>query len=242
MRKCVAIAGALLLGLSARAQMQSQRSTFDIYAIDAEGGKATLYVSPSGESMLMDAGGNIPRIVAAAKDAGISQIDYMFVTHYDGDHVGGVKALSEAIPIKNFLDHGPRSNPPNTSPTQAQLDNWANTDAVYASAWAKGNHTVVKPGDVVPIKGITVNVVSSNMNVLTKPIGDGGKPNSLCASYKSHPPDTTENIFSAGVVISAFGGHFRVLDLGDLTWNIEHNLVCPNNLLGTVDLYMTTHH
>ena len=37
-------------------------------------------------------------------------------------------------------------------------------------------------------------------------------------------------------------GKFRMADLGDLTWNKELDLVCPNNLIGTVDLYLTTHH
>jgi hypothetical protein len=42
-------------------------------------------------------------------------------------------------------------------------------------------------------------------------------------------------------MIIAFG-NLRIADLGDLYWNQEHELVCPTNKLGAVDLYMTTHH
>jgi hypothetical protein len=77
--------------------------------------------------------------------------------------------------------------------------------------------------------------------VITKPLPGAGAPNPLCRDYVSHPVDTTENINSLGMVVSAFG-RFRMLDLGDLTWNLEHDLACPNNLIGTIDVYLTTHH
>ena len=148
----------------------------------------------------------------------------------------------EKLPVKNFIDHGPRVNPAGApEPTPQQTANIARADGVYESAVTKGHHIEVNPGDRVPIKGIDVVVVSSKGKVITRAIADGGAKNAFCSSYAPHPIDTTENINSVGSVISAFG-RFRMLDLGDLTWNTEHDLVCPNNLVGTIDLYLTTHH
>src|SRR5580693_9213395 len=84
--------------------------TLRIYAIDVEGGKSTLYVSPSGESMLVDTGyaGNnnrdADRILAAAATAGVKRIDYLVITHYHGDHAGGVPQLAAKIPIGKMFD------------------------------------------------------------------------------------------------------------------------------------------
>src|SRR5213080_2156005 len=83
-----------------------------IYFVDVEGGQATLFVTPEGNSLLVDTGwpGNdgrdADRIVAAAKLAGISKIDYLLVTHFHSDHVGGVPQLVARIPVGAFIDHG----------------------------------------------------------------------------------------------------------------------------------------
>jgi competence protein ComEC len=245
MRQFLSVIAAVLVVFSGTAYMQGQK-TLDIYSIDVEGGQSTLFVSPSGESLLVDAGTpgerDAGRIVAVAKQAGLTQIDYLVVTHYDGDHVGGVKDVADRIPVKNFVDHGPRVNPDGAPAlTPQQQANQDRTDGAYASAVATGHHIVVKPGDKVPIKGLDVDVVSSAGKVITKPLPGAGAPNALCRDYVAHPVDTTENINSVGMVIGAFG-RFRMLDLGDLTWNTEHNLGCPNNLVGTIDVYLTTHH
>jgi beta-lactamase superfamily II metal-dependent hydrolase len=248
MRLRFAVVIAFLLACSGLVLTQS-RTTLDIYAIDAEGGKATLYVSPSGESLLLDAGSgggrDATRIAEAAKLAGITQIDYLLITHYDGDHVGGVKDLADRLPIKHFVDYGPRQAVP-TAPalTPAQMESLTRSNDAYMSVVntvPPANHLVLKAGDTLPIKGIDVHMVSSKGTVLTKAIADGGKSNPRCGEFKPHPVDTTENYNTLGTVISAFG-RFRALDLGDLTWNLENKLVCPNNLIGTVDLYMVTHH
>src|SRR3984893_6135794 len=245
MRQFLAAVAAVLLVFSVTAYVQSQK-TLNIYSIDVEGGQSTLFVSPSGESLLIDAGSpgerDAGRIVATAKQAGLARIDYLVVSHYDGDHVGGVKDVSDRIPIGTFVDHGPRVTPAGAAePTLQQKANLDRVDAAYADARAKGRHLEVKAGDNVPIKGLDVQIVSSRGQVITKPLAGAGAPNPLCRDFVSHPVDTTENINSVGMVIGAFG-RFRMLDLGDLTWNTEHDLVCPNNLLGTIDVYLTTHH
>jgi competence protein ComEC len=222
----------LLLCVSCAAQ------DLKVYAIDVEGGKSTLYVSPSGQSMLVDAGhdGNgrdADRIVAAARAAGVKQIDYLLITHYHGDHIGGVPQLAARMPIRNFIDHGRNF--------ETVKDN-GDVYNEYVAVRAKGNHIVVKPGDRVPVAGMQVDVVSASGEAIVKPLeGAGaGQPNPLCTAYKPLEPDKGENARSIGIVVTV--GKFRLIDLGDLYWNQEHDLACPNNLIGAVDVYMTTHH
>jgi beta-lactamase superfamily II metal-dependent hydrolase len=220
--------------LSARAQAPSQRP-LDIYFIDVEGGQATLVVAPSGESLLVDAGypgfggRDLARVEAAIKQAGLSKIDYMVVTHYHTDHVGNVPALAARIPIRTFVDHGPTVE----EGTRALYD-------AYAEARKTGRHLQVKPGDRIPIAGVDVTVVSSAGEVLAKPLPRAGAANQLCADHQPQDADPSENAQSVGMAIG-YGG-FRMLDLGDLTWNREHALACPANRIGPIDLYLTTHH
>lgn len=245
MGKWLALVWAVVVLSLATAQTQN-RKTFDIYFIDVEGGQATLFVSPSGESLLVDTGNpgdrDADRIAATATQAGVTRIDYLVITHFDGDHVGGVKDLSRRLPIRTFVDHGARIPPPGaqalTPEAQASIDR---LDQSYLEVRAKGRHIEVKAGDTVPIKGLDVRVVSSKGAVITRPVVGDAIANPLCRDFAPHPQDTSENIYSVGVVISAFE-RFRILDLGDLTWNTEHDLVCPNNLLGLIDVYLTTHH
>ena len=245
-KKTSVLAGALLLvfGISYQEGRTQSRDMLDIYSIDVEGGQSTLYVSPSGRSMLVDAGNpgdrDADRIAAVAKLAGLTAIDVMLTTHYDGDHHGGVKDVAARIPIRTFVDHGPRVTDPG-QPQSPQFQAYVErTDRSYAEAVATGKHIVVKPGDTIPVEGLDIRVVASNREALKVALPGGGAPNSLCAAYEPHDFDPSENSFSVGLVIRY--GTFRMLNLGDLTWNREHDLVCPNNLLGTVDLYLTTHH
>lgn len=212
--------------------------TLHIFAIDVEGGKSTLYVAPSGESMLVDAGyaGNnsrdANRIAAAAKAAGIKRIDYLVVTHYHGDHAGGVPQLAARLPIGRIYDHGDNFD-----------DSNANTQAVfrpYSSVREKYPHQTVKPGDTIPIQDLRVDVVAASGNSIAKALPGGGQSNPLCASYHPLKPDPGENARSIGMVITF--GNLRIADLGDLFWNKEYELACPINKLGAVDIYMTTHH
>src|SRR5450759_2919979 len=91
--------------------MAQPRNGLDVYFVDVEGGQSTLFVSPSGQSLLVDTGWpgarDADRIVGVAKQAGLTQIDYLVLTHYHGDHAGGVVDLAARIPIKTFVDHGP---------------------------------------------------------------------------------------------------------------------------------------
>ncbi|MGA2268387.1 MAG: MBL fold metallo-hydrolase [Bryobacteraceae bacterium] len=225
-----------ILLLACAAALPAARN-LEIYSIDVEGGQATLLVSLSGESMLVDTGWagfnhrDAERIAAAAKAAGVKKIDYLVITHYHADHVGGVPQLAEKLPIRNFVDHG------------AQTETTRDAQVLYNAYIAfrdKGNHIQVKPGDVIPIKGIEVKVLSSAGDLIGSPLPGAGQPDPECASFQKKAMDTTENGRSVGMLIS--WGSFRMIDLADLTWNKEYDLVCPNNKIGAVDLYLVSHH
>jgi competence protein ComEC len=222
--------------LSPRIGAQSAKP-LDIHVIDVEGGQATLFVLPSGESLLVDTGypgfngRDADRIAAAATRAGLSRIDTLVVTHYHADHVGGVPALASRLPIGRFVDHGP---------TVEAGDQPASLYTAYVAARAKGQHTLARPGETLRVGDLEVQIVSAAGDVITRPIDGGGAANPLCAGYTAKDPDPTENARSVGMLLTY--GRFRMLDLGDLTWNKEHDLACPSNLIGTVDVYLTTHH
>ena len=209
----------------------------EVFFIDVEGGQATLFVSPSGESMLVDTGWtgfnyrDAMRIAAAAKQVGVKKIDYLVITHYHADHVGGVPQLASRLPVRTFVDHGPTGE---TGKQPEQLY------AAYLEAVKAGKHMVVKPGDTIPVKGLGVKVLTANGDEISAPVEGAGQANPLCSSFQAKADDKTENSRSLGTLITF--GKFRIVDLGDLTWNKEQQLVCPNNKIGTVDVYLTTHH
>jgi competence protein ComEC len=208
-----------------------------IYFIDVEGGQATLIVSPSSESVLIDTGWSgydgrdADRIVAAAHQAGLKQLDYVLITHYHRDHVGGVPQLADGIKIGTFVDHGPNLEDSEITRTDY---------AAYEKVVAGHAHVVVKPGWALPIKDIQVRVLSAAGDLITKPLPGAGEVNPNCSKESAAQDDATENPRSVGILLTY--GRFRFLDLGDLTKKKELGLVCPNNLIGSVDLFLVNHH
>lgn len=229
----------LAWGLLSSAQTQSR--PFDTYIIDVEGGEATLFVSPSGESLLVDTGWpgfdgrDADRIVAAAKHAGISQIDHLVITHYHADHAGGAAALAARLPIRHFVDHGANVG----EDERAQYER-------YAAVRGDGRWTDAKPGDTIPMAGLSVQVIAAGGAVLRAPFAGQGTANPFCASFRPHGPEITSRPADSedGRSVSLFltYGRFRTIIMGDLNWNKEFDLMCPMNNLGEVDVYLVSHH
>ena len=241
MRQVLApILAVALLGVLSSAQSQPAR-TFDTYVIDVEGGEATLFVSPTGESLLVDTGWpgfngrDADRILAAAKDAGITRIDHLVITHYHADHVGGTAQLAARLPIRHFVDRGPN----------ASEDERAAYDA-YSPVRGSGRNTEVKAGDEIAMGGLGVRVIAAGGSVLKAPLPGQGAANPFCADFKPHGTDITSRAADGGdsrsVSLFLTYGRFRTIILGDLTWNKEFDLMCPTNPLGDVDVYLVSHH
>jgi beta-lactamase superfamily II metal-dependent hydrolase len=210
-----------------------------IYFIDVEGGQATLFVTPEGQSLLIDTGWpdndnrDANRIVAAAKDAGIKKLDYVLITHYHDDHVGGVGQLAAKIPIGTFIDHGENRE----TGDQVSEERWLAYKALLDSG--KYKRIVAKSGDILPIQGLQAEVISADGSIIAKPLAGAGEANPNCGTA-TPPPDHTENPRSLGTLFTF--ENVRILDLGDLTADKEYQLMCPINRLGKIDLYIASHH
>ena len=204
----------------------------DIYWIDVEGGAATLILTPSGQSLLIDTGWAVgdrdaKRIYAAAQQAGLKRIDHLIISHFHADHVGGLAALSKMIPIDHFYGRGNEIEKEN----QQWLDSFVGA--------SMGRRTIVKPGDTVPIPGVKVLIVASDGDLLPKPVKGGGT-NPLCATTEEKAPAGPENQRMVGTLLTF--GKFNFIALIDLDWEKEMELVCPINKLGHVTIYQTSRH
>jgi competence protein ComEC len=213
--------------------------SMEAYDIDVEGGKSVLVVAPSGESLLLDvgwpgyAGRDTHRIIAVAKAAGLKQIDYLVVSHYDLDHMGDVPLLASKFPVKHLVDHGPLETTGKGADERYKA---------YSALFEKYDHIVVKPGDRIPLKGLDVLVVTAGGKWIDTPLRGAGQPNPLCATTPEKPnrAEDAEDNMSIGLLFTL--GKFRMLDLADFEWDYDRKLMCPNNPIGDVDVYQVSIH
>jgi competence protein ComEC len=243
------IAACIALAISGAA---AARTTLDIYFVDVEGGQATLLVTPAGQSLLVDTGfpgtgtfdalpgdparaRDAQRILAASRDAGITRIDYLLITHFHADHDGGVVELSQLMPIGTFIDHGtvPPSAEETSKGTLAAFDR-------YAAVRAKGRHLEPAPGARLPLKDVEAIVVSAAGSAIAKPLERAGTPTPGCQSAPPAPDEPHENPRSTGIQLRF--GRFSLLDVGDLTGQPLYDLACPVSRVGPVDVYLVAHH
>ncbi|MGH9589553.1 MAG: ComEC/Rec2 family competence protein [Terracidiphilus sp.] len=240
-RSCVVWMLAALLTLAApamlRAAHRDRAEHLLIYSIDVEGGQSTLLVGPGGDTLLVDTGWSghngrdAERIQAAMRDAGVTRIDHLLITHYHVDHVGGVPNLVSRVQVGEFLDHGP-----NREDSNSTRIGYAN----YRGAIGDKLHRVVKPGDTIAMRGVSVVVLTADGEHISAVPGIKPTANPYCATEKKWPADPSENARSSGILVRF--GRFSFLDLGDLTGAKEVALMCPNNPIGTVDLFLVSHH
>lgn len=254
--RALRIAGLAMALLAGCTSVPAARRPLQIYFIDVEGGQSTLIVTPQRETLLVDAGfageGSLTsvagdparardpgRIRAAMRDAGVERIDYLMVTHFHRDHIGGIPELAQLVPVGTFIDYG--------SGYPAEQRAKADTDALDVAAYdaylatrGRSRHLIPEPGDMLPLQGVRATVVSTDRRTLRQPLPGAGKPNASCrpSATLTYPDD--ENTRSTGVVLDF--GRFRFLDIGDLSGEPLYNLVCPVDLVGRVDVYLVAHH
>ena len=255
------ILAAALLSSALAVPALAAGGTLKVVSIDVEGGGGTLFVTPEGKSLLIDTGwpanyGLLPspdgakvsadRIVAAAKKLGVSKIDYLIITHYHMDHVGGVVDLAKRMPIDTFIDHGANAEhlPPGVK-DDPQLPGGA-PDILYPKYLEviKGHHHIVaRPGMVIPMGSMTDTIVSSDGVTLSKPLAGAGQPIAACdtpLSKSTKADGGEENTRSVASLLSF--GKVRIAAFGDLSWKKERELSCPVGKLGHVNLLVVTQH
>lgn len=232
-----------------------------IISVDVEGGAAVLFLTPEGKSMLIDTGfppgggtqrstpgfpppgpQDAERIAKAAATLGIKKLDYLLITHYHGDHIGGLEALLAKLPVDTFIDHGPnREIPPANLPPERRAGTPQARYPALVAAEQGHIHILARPGETLDIGSMHIQFVSADGNVLNAPLAGAGKANPDCAGVKQATNDGgDENNRSVGSLITF--GKTRILYLGDLTWNKEIELLCPVNRVGPVDVYFVTGH
>ena len=245
----VPILAALALVLTA-----GQKPPLRVYAVDVEGGFATLYVTPQGHSLLIDTGwraglgsqpgdpDSVDRIVSAMRQAHVTRIGTLLVSHYHRDHVGGAVELMGRVPVDRVVDHGlNREFPP--AGQQPVPDSTVTLYAEYVKAIGRRPHLVLKPGDRLSVDALQITAVNSDGAIIAEPLPEAGVAEARTGCDRATANDTlggAENPRSLGVLLQ--WGASRILSLGDTTWDVENSLACPRDLIGPVDLMFADNH
>ena len=229
-----------LFSVASPAIARDDEKPLQIFFIDVEGGQATLFITPDGQSLLVDTGWpgsdgrDADRIVRIAKQAGLSRINYVLITHYHMDHVGGLPQLVARIPVETLIDHG-ENREPNDPETNKVWE-------AYQKLLASNKFSASPPSRAIFCRYPECTQPSSAPmgRSIESPLPGAGAPNPACKESETRPADQTENLRSLGILVEF--GKLRILDLGDLTWDKEMELMCPLNKIGKVGIYIVSHH
>jgi beta-lactamase superfamily II metal-dependent hydrolase len=255
------IAALALVGGTAQAAAEKP---LQIVVVDVEGGAATLYVTAEGKSLLVDTGwppgmggarpvagapppppqpSSADRIVAAAHELGLTKIDYLLMSHYHVDHLGGLYDLLGKIPVGVMIDHGPNREPftPTANRPAPDANQPVSAYPRYETTAVQHSRHSVKAGERMKIGSLTLDFVTSDAQAITTPLVPGMAPTAFCETAGTKAENGgEENPRSAGFV--ATYGKTRIMALADTTWDQELKLVCPANLIGPIDLLLVSHH
>jgi beta-lactamase superfamily II metal-dependent hydrolase len=251
---------ALLASALATGSVHAAGKTLTMEPVDMEGGGGELFVTPEGVSLLIDTGSpasdrqptgldgakdGVDRIVRQFDALGVKKIDYLIITHYHGDHLGGIFELLKRMPIGEIIDHGPNrevpnpNEPPNSMTNRMAPDTMRNY-AEYIKDIKDYKHIVAKPGDVFHFGSLTDTIVSADSQFIDAPLPGAGEPGQHCDAPPNPMDGGIENTKSVGSILSF--GKVKIAVLGDLTWNMEHELFCPIDKVGHVNILLVSHH
>ncbi len=250
---------ALLASAALVGPADAAAKTLKVVILDLEGDGGTLYVTPEGRSVLIDAGSpselyggvkngldgakdGVDRILAAAKSLGVKKIDDVIITHYHPDHVGGVVELVKRFPVGTFIDHGPNRQTivETTGHNAGKVPTTVTYYAEYLDAIKGHKHIVAKAGDVFHFGSLTDTIVISDGETIAKPLPGAGEPGPLCDTPPMAADGGIENAKSVGSLFSF--GKVKIAAFGDLTWDREHDLVCPFDKVGHVNIMVLDNH